>query len=93
MTRFWKLRLSTLAWGLAISYLFTGSLVTSVAMWTFVVAGNTVLMWRYGRTDFRRIVEEESQRLLTERKDLGLASTGAFYGITQLTTRLLARLP
>jgi hypothetical protein len=49
LTRFWKLRLSTLVWGFLVSYLFTGSLVTSLAMWTVVVAGNTVLMWKFGR--------------------------------------------
>lgn len=49
MSRFWKLRLSTLTWGFLVSLLFTGSLVTSVSMWTVVVVGNTALMWRYGR--------------------------------------------
>ena len=47
MSRFWKMRLSTLLWGFAVSYVFTGSLVTSVAMWSVVVAGNTLLMWHY----------------------------------------------
>lgn len=47
--RFWKLRLSTLAWGFACSYVFTGSLVTSLAMFSVIVAGNTFLMWRYSR--------------------------------------------
>lgn len=47
--RFLALRLSTLLWGFGVSLLFTGELITSVAMWTVVVAGNTVLMWRYGR--------------------------------------------
>ena len=49
MSRFWKLRLSTLAWGFLVSLLFTGSLVQSAAMWAVVVAGNTVLMWRFAR--------------------------------------------
>lgn len=49
MTRFWKLRLSTLAWGFAVSLVFTGSLVTSIGMWTVVVLGNSVLMWKFGR--------------------------------------------
>lgn len=49
VSRFWRLRLSTLAWGFGVSYLFTGSLVTSVAMWAVVVAGNTFLMWRFAR--------------------------------------------
>lgn len=49
MTDFLKLRLGTLAWGFSVSLVFTGQLVTSIAMWTVVVAGNTVLMWRYAR--------------------------------------------
>lgn len=49
MSNFVKLRASTLAWGFCVSLVFTGSLVQSVAMWTVVVAGNTWLMWRYGR--------------------------------------------
>ena len=49
MSNFLKLRLSTLLWGFAVSLVFTGSLVTSIGMWTVVVAGNTVLMWRWGR--------------------------------------------
>lgn len=49
MSNFLKLRLSTLLWGFAVSLVFTGSLVTSIGMWTVVVAGNTVLMWRFGR--------------------------------------------
>lgn len=49
MSRFLKLRLTTLVWGFLVSLWFTGSLVTSVAMWAVVVAGNTVLMWRYAR--------------------------------------------
>lgn len=49
MSRFWRLRLSTLAWGFAVSYLFTGSLVTSLAMWAVVVGGNTILMWKFAR--------------------------------------------
>lgn len=47
--RFLALRLSTLLWGFAVSLAFTGSLVTSAQMWTVVVIGNTVLMWRFGR--------------------------------------------
>jgi hypothetical protein len=31
VSRFWRLRLSTLAWGFAISYAFTGSLVVRAA--------------------------------------------------------------
>lgn len=49
MSQFWKLRLTTLAWGFCVSLIFTGHLVTSIAMWSVVVAGNTALMWRYGR--------------------------------------------
>ena len=49
MSRFWKLRLSTLTWGFLVSLAFTGQLVTSVAMWTVVVLGNTLLMWRYAK--------------------------------------------
>jgi hypothetical protein len=49
VSRFLKMRLSTLVWGFAVSFLFTGSLVTSAAMWTVVVAGNTFLMWHYSR--------------------------------------------
>lgn len=49
MSRFWRLRLSTLAWGFAMSVLFTGSIVQSVAMWTAVVAGNTFLMYWYAK--------------------------------------------
>lgn len=49
MSRFWKLRLSTLAWGFLVSLAFTGQPVTSVAMWSVVVAGNTLLMRRYAR--------------------------------------------
>lgn len=49
MSRFWKLRLSTLAWGFAVSLLFTGSLITSIGMWAVVVAGNSILMWRFAR--------------------------------------------
>jgi hypothetical protein len=49
VSRFLKLRLTTLVWGFLVSLIFTGSLITSAAMWTVVVAGNTVLMWRYGR--------------------------------------------
>jgi hypothetical protein len=49
VSRFWKLRLTTLAWGFLVSLAFTGQLVTSIAMWSVVVAGNTALMWRYGR--------------------------------------------
>lgn len=46
---FLKLRLSTLVWGFCVSLVFTGELVTSVAMWSVVVAGNTYLMWRFGK--------------------------------------------
>jgi hypothetical protein len=49
MSDFVKLRLSTLTWGFLVSLAFTGQLVTSIAMWTVVVAGNTVLMWRYAK--------------------------------------------
>ena len=49
MSRFWKLRLSTLTWGFLVSLAFTGQLITSIAMWSVVVVGNSVLMWRYGR--------------------------------------------
>lgn len=49
MSRFLKLRLTTLAWGFLVSLAFTGSLVTSAAMWAVVVAGNTVLMYRWAR--------------------------------------------
>ena len=49
MSRFLKLRISTLAWGFAVSLVFTGSLIQSAVMWTVVVAGNTYLMFRYGR--------------------------------------------
>ena len=49
MSRFLKLRLSTLAWGFLVSLAFTGSIVTSVAMWAVVVAGNTLLMYRWAR--------------------------------------------
>jgi hypothetical protein len=49
MSPFWKMRLSTLAWGFVVSFVFTGSLITSVAMWSVVVAGNTVLMYRFSR--------------------------------------------
>jgi hypothetical protein len=49
VSRFLKLRLATLAWGFAVSLLFTGHLVTSIAMWSVVVAGNTIIMWRYAR--------------------------------------------
>lgn len=47
--RFLVLRVSTLLWGFGVSLVFTGSLVTSVAMWTVVVVGNTFLMWRFAR--------------------------------------------
>lgn len=47
MSRFLKLRLSTLTWGFLVSLVFTGSLMQSVTMWAVVVAGNSVLMWRY----------------------------------------------
>lgn len=49
MSPFVKLRLSTLLWGFGVSLWFTGKLVDSIAMWTVVVAGNTVLMRRYAR--------------------------------------------
>lgn len=49
MSDFWKMRLSTLTWGFLVSLAFTGQLVTSIAMWSVVVAGNTVLMWRYAK--------------------------------------------
>lgn len=49
MSDFWKMRLSTLAWGFAVSLVFTGQLVTSIAMWTVVVAGNTLLMWHFSK--------------------------------------------
>lgn len=49
MSRFLRLRLSTLAWGFAVSFVFTGSLIQSAAMWACVVVGNTYLMWRWGR--------------------------------------------
>ena len=42
---FWKMRLGTLVWGFGVSLLFTGSLMTSAAMWTVVVIGNTAIMW------------------------------------------------
>jgi hypothetical protein len=42
---FWTMRLGTLFWGFGVSLLFTGSLLTSAAMWTVVVIGNTVIMW------------------------------------------------
>lgn len=44
MSAFWKVRLATLAWGFAVSLVFTGSLVASVGMWTVVVIGNTLIM-------------------------------------------------
>lgn len=43
------LRSLTLLWGFGVSLVFTGELITSVAMWTVVVIGNTVIMWRYAR--------------------------------------------
>lgn len=49
MSRFWRLRLSTLLWGFAVSLVFTGSLVTAVPMFAVIVAGNTVLMWWFSR--------------------------------------------
>jgi hypothetical protein len=49
MSDFVKLRLSTLTWGFLVSLAFTGQLVTSSATGTVVVAGNTVLMWRYAK--------------------------------------------
>ena len=49
MSRFLKLRISTLVWGFLVSLAFTGSIVTSVAMWAVVVAGNTLLMYRWAR--------------------------------------------
>lgn len=47
--RFLALRLTTMAWGFIVSWAFTGSLVTAVPMWTVLVLGNTVLMWRFSR--------------------------------------------
>lgn len=47
--KFWKMRISTLLWGFGVSLVFTGSLIQSVAMWSVVVAGNTVLMWWWTR--------------------------------------------
>lgn len=49
MSRFWRLRLSTLAWGFAVSWLFTGSLVTAVPMFTVIAVGNSLLMWFFTR--------------------------------------------
>jgi len=49
VSAFLKLRLSTLAWGFAVSLIFTGSPITSAAMWTVVALGNTYLMYRFGR--------------------------------------------
>ena len=49
LSRFWKLRLSTLAWGFLVSLIFTGSLVTAVPMFAVIVTGNSVLMWYFSR--------------------------------------------
>jgi hypothetical protein len=49
MSNFLKMRLGTLLWGFSVSLLFTGHLMTSVAMWTVVVVGNTIIMHRYSR--------------------------------------------
>ena len=49
VSKFWRLRLSTLAWGFAVSLVFTGSLVTAVPMFTVIVLGNTALMWLWSR--------------------------------------------
>lgn len=45
MSSFWKMRISTVVWGFLVSLVFTGELITSLAMWSVVVIGNTILMW------------------------------------------------
>lgn len=45
MSTFWRVRLATLAWGFAVTFIFTGSLVTSVALFGVMAAGNTIIMW------------------------------------------------
>ena len=49
MSRFWKLRVSTLLWGFTVSLVFTGSLVTAVPMFAVIVLGNSVLMYVFSR--------------------------------------------
>lgn len=45
MSTFWRVRLTSLAWGFIVSYVFTGSLVTSVVMFSVMAGGNTLWMW------------------------------------------------
>jgi hypothetical protein len=49
MSTFWKLRLSTLAWGFLVLYAFTRRLDVTSQAFVVQAAGNSVLMWWYTR--------------------------------------------
>ena len=46
---FWKLRLATLCWGLAVVYAFTRQLDLTSQVLLVQVLGNTVIMWWFTR--------------------------------------------
>ena len=45
MSTFWRLRISTFAWGFVATYVVTGSFVTSLAVFALQAAGSTVIYW------------------------------------------------
>jgi len=44
MSTFWKVRLATMIWGFAISWLFTGQIGLASSMFLVMIIGNTVIM-------------------------------------------------
>ena len=49
MKKFWGLRISTLIWGFAISFYFTGQLVTASKIFAAMAIGNTLIMYLWMR--------------------------------------------
>jgi len=49
MTTFWKLRLSTLAWGCLVIYGFTRQIDFTAKVFLVQVIGNTVILWWFTR--------------------------------------------
>lgn len=44
MSTFWRVRLATAAYGFAVTFLFTGSLFTSLGLMVVLILGNTLIM-------------------------------------------------
>ncbi|MBI2038237.1 MAG: hypothetical protein HYT15_04955 [Candidatus Magasanikbacteria bacterium] len=46
MSSFLKTRAATLFWGFAVTYFFTGHIVTSLKIFAVMAIGNTLIMWK-----------------------------------------------